>query len=88
MRTAVWIVMSREPKIRAYNRGLSLRYFCRKAIKPGISCSASSISLRPNATVAGERSLTLYGKSENTGSSVPMNVLLVSVVDLGKVFTP
>ena len=41
--------------------GLLLPYCARSAMRPGISCWASSISLRPNATVSAERSATLYG---------------------------
>ncbi len=55
--TAVWIVMWREPVIRAPARGCSAACSDRMAIRPGISCSASSISLRPNS--ARERSATL-----------------------------
>ncbi|MQY16935.1 hypothetical protein SRB5_71400 [Streptomyces sp. RB5] len=55
--TAVWIVMCSEPMIRAPARGCACAYSARIAIRPGISCSASSISLRPKA--ARERSATL-----------------------------
>jgi hypothetical protein len=57
MRTAVWMVMWRQPAIRAPLRGWSAAYLARVAIKPGISFSARSISLRPKA--ARERSATL-----------------------------
>src|SRR4029079_17601953 len=46
--TAVWIVMCSEPEMRAPARGLVGPYSLRIAIKPGISCSARIISLRPN----------------------------------------
>ncbi len=60
MRTAVWMVMWREPVILAPARGFSAPCSARMAISPGISCSANWISLRPNS--ARERSATL--KSE------------------------
>ena len=47
--TAVWIVMCRLPMIRAPASGLLRPYFSRVAIRPGISCSAMVISLRPNS---------------------------------------
>ncbi len=49
MRTAVWMVMCRQPAIRAPFSGFSLPYCSRSAIRPGISASASSISLRPQS---------------------------------------
>ena len=55
--TAVWIVMCRQPAMRAPASGFWRPYFRRRAIRPGISFSASMISLRPNS--ASERSLTL-----------------------------
>ena len=55
--TAVWIVMCSEPVTRAPASGWEAPNSARMAISPGISCSASSISLRPNA--ARERSATL-----------------------------
>ena len=48
MRTAVWMVMCSEPVMRAPVSGLDSPYLSRSDIRPGISCSASSISLRPN----------------------------------------
>ncbi len=57
MRTAVCTVMCREPVIRAPARGCASAYSLRIAIRPGISCSARVISLRPNS--ARERSATL-----------------------------
>ena len=47
MSTAVWMVMCSEPAIRAPARGLSAPYRSRIAIRPGISCSARAISVRP-----------------------------------------
>ena len=57
--TAVWIVMCRLPVILAPRSGWLGAYSSRTAISPGISCSASWISLRPKA--ASERSATWYG---------------------------
>ncbi len=57
MRTAVCTVMCSEPVIRAPVSGLLVPYSRRMAMRPGISCSARRISLRPNS--ASDRSLTL-----------------------------
>src|SRR5690348_14932928 len=57
IRTAVWIVMCSEPVMRAPRSGCDSPYSRRVAIRPGISCSASWISLRPKA--ARDRSATL-----------------------------
>jgi hypothetical protein len=57
MSTAVWMVMCSEPVIRAPASGWLGPNSLRMAIRPGISCSASRISLRPNS--ARERSATL-----------------------------
>src|SRR5262245_52595887 len=59
IRTAVWTVMWSEPMILAPASGFFPRYSDRRAIKPGISCSASRISWRPKSPR--ERSLTLNG---------------------------
>src|SRR5215203_5310884 len=56
MRTAVWIVMCSEPEMRAPASGLVAPNSARRARSPGISCSASNISLRPNG--ASDRSAT------------------------------
>src|SRR5262249_13175486 len=48
MRTAVWTVMWRQPAILAPFSGFDLPYFSRRAIRPGVSTSARSISLRPS----------------------------------------
>ena len=55
--TAVWIVMCRQPAMRAPASGLDAPYSARSAIRPGISSSAIDISLRPHA--ASEMSRTL-----------------------------
>ena len=57
MRTAVCTVMCSEPEIRAPLSGSTSAYSRRSDINPGISCSASRISLRPNS--AKLRSATL-----------------------------
>ena len=56
--TAVCTVMCREPMMRTPSRGLAAAYFSRTAIRPGISCSAISSSLRPKS--ARPISRTLY----------------------------
>ena len=45
--TAVWMVMCSEPAMRAPFSGLSWPNSSRTAMRPGISVSAMSISLRP-----------------------------------------
>ena len=55
--TAVWTVMCSEPMILAPFSGCCAPYSSRMAIRPGISCSARVISLRPNS--ASEMSATL-----------------------------
>ena len=55
--TAVWIVMWIEPVMRAPASGWLASYSARSAIRPGISSSARTISLRPNS--AREMSATL-----------------------------
>ena len=55
--TAVWIVICRQPAIRAPASGLDAPYSARTAIRPGISSSAMAISLRPHS--ASEMSFTL-----------------------------
>ena len=47
MSTAVWMVMCSEPVMRAPRSGWASACSARRAMRPGISCSASSISLRP-----------------------------------------
>ena len=55
--TAVWMVMCRDPTMRAPFSGCALPYSARVAIRPGISVSAMRISLRPHS--ASEMSFTL-----------------------------
>ena len=57
IRTAVWMVMCRDPAMRAPFSGLSFANSARTAIRPGISVSAISISLRPHG--ASEASLMM-----------------------------
>ena len=49
MSTAVWMVMCSEPAMRAPLRGCSAPKRSRMAMRPGISCSARVISLRPKS---------------------------------------
>src|ERR1700704_3221753 len=72
--TAVWIVMCSDPVMRAPASGCCAAYSSRVAIRPGISCSASLISLRPKS--ARERSATLKS------AAVAVGVLAVVVIDL------
>ena len=66
--TAVCTVMWSEPVIRAPVSGLDSANSARVAIRPGISCSASRISLRPNS--ASERSATLKSRPVDVGALV------------------
>ena len=50
--TAVWMVMCRQPAMRAPASGLAAAYSSRVAIRPGISVSAMAISLRPQSARA------------------------------------
>src|ERR1700687_5973699 len=47
--TAVWIVMCRDPAMRAPFSGWLLAYCSRTDMRPGISVSAMAISLRPQS---------------------------------------
>ena len=58
MSTPVWMVMWSEPVMRCPLSGFLLPYSLRMAIRPGISFSASSSSLRPQS--ARVMSLTRY----------------------------
>jgi hypothetical protein len=49
IKTAVWIVICKHPAILAPAKGLDVPNSSRSAIKPGISASAKTISLRPQA---------------------------------------
>merc|ERR1719502_840501 len=59
IKTPVWMVMCREPETRTPANGLDGPYSFLQFIKPGISYSAMSYSLRPKS--AREMSATLYG---------------------------
>ncbi len=56
--------MAEQPQMRAPVSGLLAPYLRRKAMRPGISFSASSISLRPQS--ARDMSATLYGNFVST----------------------
>ncbi len=77
MRTAVCTVMCSEPAIRAPASGCSSPYSARSAMRPGISCSAREISLRPKP--ARERSATLKSPSVSTRAPVLAVMSLQSV---------
>ena len=79
MSTAVWMVMCSEPVMRAPLSGWASAYSARMAIRPGISCSASWISLRPKS--ASERSATL--KSGVGGRGGRGHAVSVGVVGVG-----
>src|SRR5215472_12438347 len=66
--TAVCTVMCSEPAILRPFNGCCGPYSLRSAIRPGISCSASWISLRPNS--ASDRSATLKSWTEPAESGV------------------
>src|SRR6266404_1088109 len=68
--------MCNEPVIRTPANGLAFAYFARIAIRPGISCSAISISFRPNS--ARPRSATLW-------STAVLVVTLLMYFELGQV---
>src|SRR4051812_26049722 len=70
IRTAVWIVMWRLPTILRPLRGWALAYSARTAMRPGISCSARRISLRPQS--ARERSLTLNSRPAAAALGAPL----------------
>ena len=55
------MVMCKEPEMREPFSGFLPAYSLRSDIRPGISISASSISLRPKRTVSADKSLTKKG---------------------------
>ena len=65
MSTAVWMVMCSDPEMRAPASGLDGPNSLRSARRPGISCSARWISLRPNG--ASERSATRKSRRGGRG---------------------
>src|SRR5205085_3847327 len=81
IRTAVWIVMCSEPVTRAPLSGCAAPYSSRQAIRPGISCWASSISLRPKA--ARERAATLKSVALSVVGVVVMKPPLACQKSLG-----
>ncbi len=72
MSTAVWMVMCSEPMILAPASGWASANSARVAMRPGISCSASWISLRPK--LARERSATLKSSGFRMGTGFPPRV--------------
>jgi hypothetical protein len=74
--TAVWIVMWSEPVMRAPVSGLAAPYSARQAMSPGISTSASSISLRPHS--ASERSATLKSVEVPDAAGTRDSILVMS----------
>src|SRR5438552_366276 len=85
MSTAVWMVMCSEPMIFAPLSGCLPRYSSRVDMRPGISCSAKRISLRPHSasarsfTLKGGRSFDLafdFDASRRVICAVPMNAPL------------
>ena len=81
IRTAVWMVMCREPEIRAPAKGLVPEYSLRTAISPGISCSAREISLRPKP--AKRMSATLYSFLTTAVPMSPDSLLSMSTALAG-----
>jgi hypothetical protein len=69
MSTAVWMVMCSEPVMRAPASGWLVGVLGPQAMRPGISCSASWISLRPKA--ARDRSATLKSPIRGVVMGVP-----------------
>src|ERR1039458_2983517 len=70
------MVMCREPLMRTPWSGFSWAYLRRMAIRPGISYSATEISLRPQS--AKERSATLKSTAVESSVAVPIKAPLVS----------
>src|SRR6476659_1976345 len=75
MSTAVCTVMCSEPEIRAPLSGSTSAFSRRSAISPGISCSASRISLRPNS--ASDRSATLKSMPLRTSAVIRCSVVVI-----------
>src|SRR5580658_6529289 len=74
------MVMWSEPVMRTPARGFSAAYLRRMDIRPGISCSAIEISLRPQS--ARERSATLKAgaaavRSIVAGVIFPLNLISI-----------
>ena len=70
MSTAVWVVMCSEPAMRAPASGFDSPNSSRRAISPGISCSARRIWWRPAS--ASERSATLKDSAVNVAEVIPL----------------
>src|SRR6478735_8413980 len=69
--TAVCTVMCSDPEIRAPASGRTSAYSRRSAIRPGISCSASVISLRPKSARASEATFQSRSPDRSTDRSRP-----------------
>ena len=72
--TAVCTVMCSDPETRAPASGRAAAYLSRSAIRPGISCSANSISRRPCS--ASPRSRTLKSNVAPRAFCIIWNLLL------------
>ena len=82
--TAVCTVMCSEPMIRAPASGLLPAWRARSAIRPGISCSARRISLRPSSASA--RSFTLKGRRAAAATALAgwlIEILLLEIRSSG-----
>src|SRR3954467_12661258 len=78
--TAVWMVMCSEPVMRAPLSGCDLACLRRIAIRPGISCSAMRIALRPQSASEGSAiTLSVEEDDERRAEAVAMGRLLLSV---------
>src|ERR1035437_9410018 len=85
--TAVWMVMCSDPVTRTPASGLPAAYLLRIDISPGISCSAMSISLRPNS--AKPISATLYSAAlPNTALSMVAFAIEKHLVEIVCVYGP
>src|SRR5438046_10205304 len=80
--TAVWMVMCKEPAMRAPRNGCCGANSSRIAIRPGISVSAIAISLRPQA--ARSRSATLKSAKLRVSVTAFIGSLLVGDRAVGK----
>ena len=70
MSTAVWIVMCSEPVMRAPASGLRRAVLGAQGQRPGISCSARWISLRPNGGEGEVGDLEVVAASSGVRQSV------------------
>src|ERR1700761_3869864 len=88
MRTAVWMVMCSEPVTRTPARGCCAAYLLRMAMRPGISCSAMAISLRPqsarlmSATVNSVAAISRVGVAMQNLLGIPCCIVTSRYVDM------